>query len=145
MTATLTALPACAPGAVPVAVPRPSGGPAQACRALHAALPPVVDSQDQRDTRPASRGTAAWGDPAIVLRCGVPRPRGLTRTSQLAVVNGVEWYTKRHAGGYRFTSTGRVARVQVTVPGVYAPEVNPLVDLAAPVSRAVPRDGRRGP
>ncbi|MGH3344688.1 MAG: DUF3515 domain-containing protein [Carbonactinosporaceae bacterium] len=140
--ATLTAVSGCWPGAVPVEVPHPGGGAPQACRALHARLPSVVDSQDRRDTRPVSPRTAAWGDPAIVLRCGVPRPRGLTATSQLAVVNGVEWFTERHAGGYRFTATGRVARVQVTVPGVYAPEVNSLVDLAAPVTRAVPSDGR---
>lgn len=73
-----------------------------------------------------------------MLRCGVARPAALRRTSELAAVNGVDWFAEELTAGYLFTSTARVANVEVTVPDDYAPEVDPLVDLASAVQRAVP-------
>lgn len=91
---------------------------------------------------PESGLTAAWGGPAIVLRCGVPVPARLVPTSQLVIVNGVDWFSEQHPDGWTFTATGRQAYVEVVVPAEYAPEVNPLVDLTAPVKAADPRSGR---
>jgi hypothetical protein len=45
-----------------------------ACTDVLAALPDRVAGQDRR-TVDGSRYAAAWGDPAIVLRCGVPLPK----------------------------------------------------------------------
>lgn len=125
-------------GALQVDAPRPAGAAAQACRALSTLLPERLDGESRRELEPQSPFTAAWGDPAIVLRCGVARPAALRRTSELASVNGVDWFAEQLTAGYLFTSTGRVANVEVTVPDDYAPEVDPLVDLAGPIAQAVP-------
>ncbi|MER7413563.1 DUF3515 domain-containing protein [Streptomyces cacaoi] len=127
------------------AVPSPSGRAAAACRALHDALPQKVDGQRRGTAEPESDYTAVWGDPAIALRCGVPAPEKLRPGSaeydpvaEAAEVNGVSWLLEKHDGGYRFTTTGRVAYVEVEVPDHYAPEVNALTDLAEAVDGAVP-------
>jgi hypothetical protein len=50
----------------------------------------------------------------------------------------VAWQPIRTADGYVFTTVGRQVYVELRVPAEYAPEGNPLVDLAAPVQKAVP-------
>lgn len=135
----------CAPGPVPVAVPSPSESAAEsACDALADALPRVVLDQPVRATDPDSPWTAAWGGPAITLRCGVARPAALVPTSELVTVNGVDWMPEQLTHGWRFTTTGRVAYVEVDVPVDYRPEVEALVDLAAAITEADPTrpDGR---
>jgi hypothetical protein len=131
-----------------IVVPSPSAKASAICGRLYAALPAKVDGLTRHTLEPASRLTAGWGDPTVVLRCGVPRPEVLTPgaktydpTSDAAVVNGVSWLTQAlQGGGYRFTTTGRKAFVEVNVPGRYAPEINPLADLAAAVRRTVPTE-----
>ncbi|MFR9755265.1 DUF3515 domain-containing protein [Streptomyces sp. TR06-5] len=131
-------------GAGPVP-PDPSGRAAVACRALHRALPERVTGLDPVDTRPASRYTAAWGDPSVELRCGVSRPDVLrpgsehyNPTAEAVDVNGVSWLLEQRENGYRFTTTDRAARVEVTVPDAYAPEVGVLTAFADPIERTVP-------
>lgn len=118
----------------------PQPGPAveQACAALGAELPDRLDGQERRATAPESDLTAAWGEPAITLRCGVARPAELTPTSDLVTVDGVDWLPIRLTNGYRFVATGRPAYVQVDVPADHAPEINAVVDLAGPIARALP-------
>ncbi|MGD9482128.1 DUF3515 domain-containing protein [Streptomyces sp. TRM70308] len=137
---------ACSGSASGPAVPSPSAAATGPCRQLAEALPERVDGQDRGTTSPRSPYTARWGDPGIDLRCGVPRPERLTPgsehynpTADAVVVNDVEWLLEEREDGYRFTTVGRTAFVEVTVPGAYAPEVNVLTDLAAPVREAVPQ------
>ena len=127
-------------GAPDVSVPVPDG-PAAGCGRLHDALPRSLDGRDRADTRPSSTRTAAWGDPPVVLRCGVGRPEGLTATSQVIEVNGVEWFLTEPAPPYVFTTVGRGTYVQVRVPrSVLRSEATaPLVDLATAVRTALPR------
>ena len=133
------ALTACAPGAYDVSVPTPGSAAADtACTALHDALPPQLGGHGSRDTAPPSDLTAAWGRPAITLRCGVPRPADLSATSQLLRVDGVDWFPEALTAGYRFTTVGRVADVEVDVPDDYAPEAALLTGLAAPVRENLP-------
>ena len=121
--------------------PQPSGSAYFACANLKAQLPERVLGNGTTATTPWSSLTTAWGDPAIVLRCGVPAPAALTPTSQLITIDGVDWFPEQLSDGYRFTSDGRAADVEVRVPGRYAPEVNPLVDLAAAMKKADPVEG----
>ncbi len=123
---------------VAVEPPTPGSSATAACPALVAALPRQLDGHDRRTTTPASPFTAAWGSPAITLRCGVPRPPQLAPTSELVTVNGVDWLPIPLTNGYRFVSVGRVANVEVDVPKDYAPEINAIVDLADPVTDALP-------
>lgn len=128
------------------AAPSPSGAAAGACRALDGELPRRVDGQERHAPGTAPEYTAAWGDPAVELRCGVPRPEVLSPgsehynpTSDAAEVNGVSWLIEEREDGYRFTTTERSAYVEVTVPGAYAPEIGVLTELAAAVKTVPPR------
>jgi len=123
---------------VAVDPPTPPSNVASICLRLSRELPDQVHGQPGRTTRPSSDLTAAWGSPAIVLRCGVDQPAAYQPTSQLVTVNGVNWFPKELDTGYVFTTWGREANVEVTVPDEYAPEVNPLVDLAQAVKRSDP-------
>ncbi len=95
---------------------------------------------NRRDVTPDDPLVAAWGHPAIVLRCGVGEPPiDVSGQNGDVGVDGVDWRPIPDAGGYTFTTVGRVAFVEVRVPKAYAPEVNPLVDLAPAIARWVPR------
>ncbi|MGP3986364.1 DUF3515 domain-containing protein [Streptomyces sp. 3N207] len=126
--------------------PSPSGRAAKVCRALHDALPKRVDGQQRGKADPVSDYTAVWGDPAIALRCGVPEPAKLTPgneeynpTADAAEVNRVSWLMEKQDDGYRFTTTDRVAYVELTVPGDYKPEVEALTELSDAVRHTVPK------
>jgi hypothetical protein len=112
---------------------------ARACAALAAALPDVLDGHEARSTEPDSELTAAWADPAIVLRCGVAAPPELRPTSELYTINDIDWLPVETDRGWRFTTVGLVANVEVAVPSRYEPAVNPLVDLATAITATVPR------
>jgi hypothetical protein len=123
------------------AVPSPGAGVAKLCRELDRVLPSKVDDQDRRDPEPASALTAGWGDPAIILRCGVERPAKMDDPEADGVeVNGVGWLLeKRDDGSFRFTTTLRKAYVEVTIPeDRTADGMAPLVDLAPGIKKAIP-------
>ncbi|MFI7098287.1 DUF3515 domain-containing protein [Streptomyces sp. NPDC050161] len=131
--------------AAEVTPPTPEGASVRHCRALHKELPQTVDGLKRTSAEPASDFTAVWGDPAVQLRCGVPKPADLTPGSEhynpdstAAEVNGVKWFFEKQDDGYRFTTVLRKTYVEVNVPGKYAPEVNTLTDLAAAVKKTVP-------
>lgn len=115
-----------------VKVDLPAGAAAPACARVAQALPRTLLQQHRRDTDPSSPALAAWGDPAIVLRCGVPTP-GPT-TDLCTAVDGVDWVARPISGGYDFTTYGRTPAIQVLVPKRYAPETFALTGLTAAVS-----------
>ncbi|MFF1719665.1 DUF3515 domain-containing protein [Streptomyces sviceus] len=123
------------------AVPSPGAGVTKLCRELDRVLPSKVDDQDRRDPEPASALTAGWGDPAIILRCGVARPSKMDDPEADGVeANGVGWLLeKQDDGSFRFTTTLRKAYVEVTIPkDRTADGMAPLVDLASGVKKAIP-------
>ncbi|MCF4140514.1 DUF3515 domain-containing protein [Streptomyces sp. Tue 6430] len=128
-------------------VPSPAAEAAKLCRNLDEALPSKVDGQGRRDPEPASALTASWGNPAIILRCGVEQPpkmvdpkvaQGQDADAVAGGVNGVDWLMeKQDGGGYRFTSANRRAYVEVTVPKD-TDSSSVLIDLASAVKKAIP-------
>lgn len=122
--------------------PQPVAEVAEICESLTSQLPESVEREIMREVEPSSPLTAAWGSPAIILRCGVGVPDSYEPTSQVATVNGVDWFPEELAEGYVFTTWGRIVNVEVTVPDDYAPEVNPLVDLAPAIKDTVPKTPR---
>jgi hypothetical protein len=120
-----------------VEVGGPTSGPAE-CRALLTAVPETVDGRRQRPVEPRNALAAAWGDPPIVLRCGVAEPSALRPSSACAEINNVGWFTRRGEGGFTFTTIGRSTPVQVRVPYDYEPAADALVDVAAAIRRTVP-------
>ena len=77
--------------AVSVDAPDADAAVRSACKQYVAAVPDRMADQAQRDVDDAERG-AAWGDPAIVLTCGVGEPEGFTKVSACQNWNGVDWY-----------------------------------------------------
>ncbi|MFD0022566.1 DUF3515 domain-containing protein [Streptomyces sp. NPDC058382] len=123
-----------------VAVPTPSPEAAAYCRALHAKLPSSVAGQRRSDPGPGSELTAGWGDGAIVLRCGVPRPAKMDDAQSKAIdASGVKWMLEqREDDGPRFTTTFRKAYVEVTLSEAYAHDASPLAAFAPAVRKTIP-------
>ncbi|MFF1419460.1 DUF3515 domain-containing protein [Streptomyces sp. NPDC058280] len=122
-----------------VAVPRPPEREAALCRALHKELPKTVAYLDREDPEPRSELTAGWGDAAIVLRCGVPRPERMGDAQADAVeADGVNWMLEERDSGPRFTTTYRATYVEVTLGARFAHDSTPLAQLAAPVKKTIP-------
>ncbi|GGV10867.1 hypothetical protein GCM10010260_56760 [Streptomyces filipinensis] len=135
-----------------VAVPSPDAKTAQVCRDLHRVLPRKLDGRSRNDPGPRSAYTAGWGNPAIILRCGVVRPpkmvdpevaEGGDPDAIAGGVDGVDWLMeKQSGGGWRFTTANRTAYVQVSLPeGMSAQEEGTavLTDLAGAVKKAIPK------
>jgi hypothetical protein len=99
----------------------------------------VVDDAVRRDVEPGQPGIAAWGQPPIILRCGVSPPTGLDPSLAVLDVSGVGWRSLDGEGGTFFYTDDRAAVVEVAVPDDYAPEAEVLVDLAEAVESSVPR------
>jgi hypothetical protein len=134
----LLALSGCGQDDVAVPAPMPPATAVDACRQLQTELPATVLDGARVMTDPASEFTAAWGDPAITLTCGVPRPAARTADAQLLEVNGVTWFPQDLSNGTRFTTEERVANVQVDVPIDYRPEAEALIGLAPAIATNVP-------
>ncbi|QNP69965.1 DUF3515 domain-containing protein [Streptomyces roseirectus] len=124
-----------------IAVPSPSAKAAEICGKLDAALPATVDGLQRRDPEPASTLTAGWGNPAIILRCGVVKPPKMDdKNADAGEADGVGWLVeKQDDGSVRFTSALRVVYIEVTLPESRAAEgMSPLIDLAPAVKKTVP-------
>jgi hypothetical protein len=83
-------------------------------------------------------GTAVYGDPQIVVRCGVT-PLGPTTLPCLSV-NSVDWVIDDRSDPVVFTTFGRLPAVEVRIPTSYSKDGDSaaLVDLEA-VARALPK------
>ncbi|TQL50719.1 DUF3515 family protein [Ornithinicoccus hortensis] len=90
------------------------------CREVAAAWPATVGGQTPREVAVQSEGVAAWGDPAIIARCGATSP-GPT-TDPCIDADGVDWVAHELEDGYAFTTFGREPGIEVLVPSAYAPE-----------------------
>jgi hypothetical protein len=124
----------------PVEVTAPAGGSDPVCARLATRLPATLRGQQRRPTTSPSPAVAAWGDPAIVWRCGVPL-LGPTQ-DECTQVDGVDWVRVPLADGSSFTTYGREPAVQLLVPRAYAPEPLVLPALSRVVA-AVPQGSRR--
>lgn len=119
--------------AAPVAVPVSEPGDSM-CAELVARLPERLSNQERRTVEPDTGSAAAWGDPPVVLRCGVAEPAALQPDSPLTEINGITWFAEERSKGFVFTSVGLQPRVEVTVPDAYAPEGSVLVQLTPALS-----------
>lgn len=134
----------CGAGAVHVAPPNPGTDSRRLCQMLAHKLPSRMSGHDRRAVSPASPLTAAWGDPPVVLRCGVPLPASMPPTAELTVVNGISWFPAGSAasgsgsGPGLFTEVGRQARVELTVPPADEPAGRILVRISDLIRSVIP-------
>jgi hypothetical protein len=97
----------------------------QECPGLIAALPAHVAGQDRRTTT-GSTYAAAWGDPAIVLRCGLARPADSTPSSPCMTRDGIDWTVPPDQldelqADVDLTLAHRSVYVRLHVPATYRP------------------------
>ena len=134
----LALLSACG-GAVEIDLPKLSAADRAVCDEFAAELPATLAEQKQVEIEPKSAPAAAYGDPAIIVRCGVPRPKGFGLTSSCEQADGVGYYipdaqytdqgadVTLYAAGYR-------PRVEVTIPAKYRPSaVAAAMSVLAPL------------
>ena len=136
MAALCPLLASCTSG-VEVAVP--AGASSPECAAAAAQWPVTVGGHRAVDTDPTDPAVRAWGDPAVIARCGLPEP-GPT-TDQCLAVSGVDWVAHRLSDGVRFTTFGRSPAIEVLVPSAYAPEPL-LLPAFAKAAAAIPQGSR---
>ncbi len=129
-----------------VDAPAPPAADAKACQALVDALPDRVSDQPRREVASGASYAAAWGDPALTLVCGVPRPAGFDQVAVCTTVNGVDWFIPQDQldamGDLTMTTVNREVLVRVQMPGRYGPPAATLADLSAAVKAATPRTSR---
>ncbi len=126
---------------VSVAEPDPPPEPpaASACAAFIAALPAELTTVGgRRATTPSSPHTAAYGDPPVAIRCGVPVPAALATTSLLVTVDGVDWFAEELTGGWLMTTVGRLSNVEITVPRAQEPAPSVAADLSVAILATIP-------
>jgi hypothetical protein len=114
----------------PVAVQGPSVSPA--CEPVLAAAPIRVLGELQRETTPADTAALAWGEPPIVLVCGVEID--VPADAQIIEVDQVAWVAQSNDAGTVFTTFEAEPAIQVRVPAAYRPEVQALADLGDSIS-----------
>lgn len=106
------------PAVTVAAPPSPDAATTDACVKVFAKLPVQLGNLDPRKTDTNSSFVAAWGDPAIVLRCGVGKPAALNSPNGAGLqdVNGVLWQPDLRKNQAVFTAVDRAVYVEVTVP-----------------------------
>lgn len=131
-------------GSEDLSVSTPDVGKAEAaaCAQLVDALPDMVSDQARREVQGTRGRAAAWGDPAIVLRCGVDTPRGFDKFAACQETNGVGWFVPEEqfedqGVDVLMTTIGFEQNIEVRVPAEHRPPAAAMVDLAAPIKRSI--------
>lgn len=127
------------PVAVP-AVPAP-GAEGSHCAALMSALPHSLADEPRRSLLVPDPGVAAWGDPAIVLRCGLSDPAELTCSATLTTVSdkagvAVQWLRIAAGSAVTFLAVDRPVRIALTVPDTAG--TAPVQQLSEVIAGALP-------
>jgi hypothetical protein len=97
----------------------------------------TVGGLSRRSTSPESPYTAAWGTPAVTLRCGVP-PKPSDSSAAAADVLGVSWRTREVGDIVQWDTDGRAIDVEVRVPLSYNSQENVIADIGAEVAAVLP-------
>jgi hypothetical protein len=131
------------PAALPALTPSaPPSDPATAapCTALLEHLPERLGALLPRTVhpKPDSVFVVAWGNPAVVLRCGVARPADLKPGSAdfVPVVNGVAFLEHDTPGAHVYVSIDRAAYVEISFPKSAGSGGLPV--LATAIAKAMP-------
>jgi hypothetical protein len=104
---------------VSMAAPTLSERDTPACRALIAQLPDAIRDLRRRPVTAGPEQNAAYGDPAVTVACGTPKP-AVPPTADLLIMDGVCWYPAQGREATVFTAIDRETPVQVTVPASYS-------------------------
>jgi hypothetical protein len=137
----------CSGGAVPVEPPDLDEADAAACADLVDALPETLAGESRRDVDPDGAPAAAWGDPAIVLTCGVAEPAAYDEFASCIEVDGTGWFTPEESltdpgADLVVTELTHRPRVALRVPAEHRGQDSVLAGVAGPVREVLERDSR---
>jgi Protein of unknown function (DUF3515) len=107
----------------------------RACQDLVSALPTDLGDLPARPVDSPSPYVAAWGEPAVTLRCGVRRPPSFIATADVQQINGVTWFPEKRGGTTAWTVVDRPVYVEVLVPAADAS--GPVARLSTAVTAAL--------
>jgi hypothetical protein len=127
------------PLAVPAA-PAPGAG-GRYCTQLLRALPDRLTSHQRRPLSDPTPGVAAWGDPAIILRCGLPDPQELTCSAALtqftdASGGSVAWLRLSDSSAVTYVAVDRPVRIALTLPP--GTGIGPVQQLSEVIAKVLP-------
>lgn len=132
-----------APQTGPIGVPAAPapGASGKYCSELMPKLPSALDDHPRRELIAGEPGVAAWGDPAIILRCGLPDPVELTCSAQLTLFTAadgtqVQWLRIAEGSAVTFLAVDRPVRIAVTVPD--AAGIGPVQDISNLIGTTLP-------
>ena len=128
----------CGQQTVQMTPPETDGTTTAVCSDLVSALPETLLDAERAEVRPETEVMAAWGDPPIGLRCGVPQPSGLSPDSHLSQINGVDWLPQPEDEPTMYTAVGRIAYVELQVPPSYGPPAAALTTVSDLIDEHVP-------
>ena len=114
----------------PVSVQAPDASPE--CDPLLSAAPIRLLGELQRETTPRNAAAIAWGDPPIVLVCGIDHD--VPPNAQVITIEGVDWVAEETDAGTVFTTLSQVPTIQVRVPVDYRPEIDAVVEITPALS-----------
>ena len=115
--------------AVPVTPAEMTAEVGEQCKQLSVDLPEELAGERRIETMPDPDSTAAWGAPAIVWRCGTPKPTTFTADSQLLEIDGIPWYPQQLSSGNRFTAVESEPILEITIPAAYQNPAGIVADL----------------
>lgn len=90
------------------------GASGKYCTTVMSALPDDLSGLTKRTLSDPAPGVQAWGDPAVVLRCGLPDPAELTCSAALDQIDNVAWLVLSDSDATTFIAVDRPVRVAVT-------------------------------
>ncbi|MCU1675575.1 MAG: putative lipoprotein [Frankiales bacterium] len=122
---------------VTVAAPTPPAAAADACSALLTHLEHGVAGRSRRPVQPVSPYTAAWGDPPVTLRCGVPT-KAPDASATEADIGGVTWRVRRAGDVVQWDAEGRAVGVEVRIPVADNAQENVIADIGVAITATVP-------
>lgn len=126
---------------LPVEVPPVTPEADAACPALMSALPLELAGERSRPVQSDSPFAYAWGDPAVVLVCGVDRPEGWVVGASAIQINGVSWYVDTADPETTvWTAVDRPVYVEMRLPASVdsAPVTALTTEIAAALERREP-------
>jgi hypothetical protein len=122
---------------LPVDVPPVTPAAEAACPGLMKVLPLDLLDEPSRRVDSDSPFAYAWGDPPVVLVCGVDRPAGWVVGQSAIQINGVQWYVDTDDPDTTvWTAVDRSVYVQVRVPSTI--DSGPVTALTTPIAEALP-------
>jgi hypothetical protein len=122
---------------LPVEVPPATPEAEASCPALMSTLPLELAGEPSRRVDSATPYAYAWGDPPIVLICGVDRPAGFVVGVSAIQIEGVQWYVDTTDPETTvWTTIDRPVYVQISLPATV--DSAPVTSLSPEIAAALP-------